>query len=223
MTTELSDLHYVLLGTAAKRANGSILPPSDGVGVIRAGLTRAINALIKRGLAQEADAADESSIWRTDGKRKIAAMITEAGRAAVAEADGKKLEEAPPAPPPEDPSAVEAKPQTKQALLLAMLKREEGATLAQLVEATSWLPHTTRAALTGRTGSISTAASAIKPGTRLVRSWHGKDHHVLIREDGFIYEDTLYPSLSQITKRITGTSWSGPRFFGLKKGKGSHG
>jgi len=80
------------------------------------------------------------------------------------------------------------------------------------------------AAELGRTGTISSsAASAIKPGTRLVRSWHGEDHHVLIREDGFIYEDTLYPSLSQIAKLITGTSWSGPRFFGLKKGKGSHG
>jgi len=76
----------------------------------------------------------------------------------------------------------------------------------------------------GRTGTIApSAASTIKPGTRLVRSWHGEDHHVLIREDGFIYGDTLYPSLSQIAKRITGTSWSGPRFFGLKKDKGSHG
>jgi len=41
------------------------------------------------------------------------------------------------------------KPKTKQALLIEMPKRDEGATLSQLVEATSWLPHTTRAALTG--------------------------------------------------------------------------
>ena len=160
MTTKLNELHYVLLATAAKRANGSILPPSNSIGVTRAGLTRAINTLIKRGLAHEADAADESSIWRSDGKRKIAAIVTDAGRAAVAEADGKKPEEAPPAAPPEDPSAVEAKPQTKQALLLEMLKRDEGATLAQLVEATNWLPHTTRAALTGlrKKGHIITAS-----------------------------------------------------------------
>jgi len=160
MTTKLSDLHYVLLAIAAKRPNGSILPPSTSIGVTRAGLTRAINTLIKRGLAQEADAADESSIWRTDGKRNIAAIVTDAGRAAVAEADGKKPEEAPPAASPEDPSAVEAKPQTKQALLLEMLKRDEGATLAQLVEATSWLPHTTRAALTGlrKKGHVITAS-----------------------------------------------------------------
>jgi len=80
------------------------------------------------------------------------------------------------------------------------------------------------AAELGRTGSISSSAtSTIKPGTRLVRSRHGEDHHVLIREDGFIYKDTLYASLSQIAKQITGTSWSGPRFFGLKTVKNSHG
>jgi len=80
------------------------------------------------------------------------------------------------------------------------------------------------AAELGRTGSISSSAtSTIKPGTRLVRSWQGEDHHVLIREDGFIYNDTLYASLSQIAKLITGTSWSGPRFFGLKEGKRANG
>jgi hypothetical protein len=41
------------------------------------------------------------------------------------------------------------KPMTKTALVLSQLQRPEGATLAQLVEATGWLPHTTRAALTG--------------------------------------------------------------------------
>ena len=160
MTTKLSDLHYVLLATAAKRANGSILPPSTSVGVTRAGLTRAINTLIKRGLAQEADAADENSVWRTEGKHKIAAIITDAGRTAVAEADGKKPEEAPPADAPEGAVAVDAKPQTERALLMSMLQREEGATLAQLVEATSWLPHTTRAALTGlrKKGHVITAS-----------------------------------------------------------------
>jgi len=161
MTTKLSDLHYVLLAVAAKRSSGSILPPSTSIGVTRAGLTRAINTLIKRGLAQEADAEDENSVWRTDGKRKVAAVITDAGRAAVAEADGKKPKEAPPGAPQED-SAVEVKPQTKQALLIELLEREEGATLAQLVEATSWLPHTTRAALTGlrKKGHVITASKA---------------------------------------------------------------
>ena len=64
------------------------------------------------------------------------------------EADGKKPE-AEHSPAEIEPDPVQAAPQTKQALLIAMLKREEGATLLQLVEATGWLPHTTRAALTG--------------------------------------------------------------------------
>lgn len=38
---------------------------------------------------------------------------------------------------------------TKSELVLSLLQRSEGATLAELVEATGWLPHTTRAALTG--------------------------------------------------------------------------
>ena len=44
---------------------------------------------------------------------------------------------------------VEMKPQSKSSLLLALLRREEGATLDQMVDATGWQPHTTRAALTG--------------------------------------------------------------------------
>lgn len=38
--------------------------------------------------------------------------------------------------------------QTKSALVLSLLQRDEGATLAELVDATGWQPHTTRAALT---------------------------------------------------------------------------
>jgi hypothetical protein len=44
---------------------------------------------------------------------------------------------------------TEAKPQSKSSLLLTLLGREEGATLDQMVDATGWQPHTTRAALTG--------------------------------------------------------------------------
>lgn len=56
-----------------------------------------------------------------------------------------------------------------------------------------------------------------KPGTRLVRQWHGRTYHVLVLEDGYIYQDQRYASLTQIAAEITGTHWSGPRFFGLTK------
>ena len=61
----------------------------------------------------------------------------------------------------------------------------------------------------------SPAASTLKPGTRLVRSWHGKMYQVLALDDGFEFDDRRYNSLTQIASDITGVHWSGPRFFGL--------
>jgi hypothetical protein len=60
----------------------------------------------------------------------------------------------------------------------------------------------------------------LKTGTRLVRQWRGHSHTVLVREDGFEYEDQHYRSLTVIAERITGAHWSGPRFFGLTKRAG---
>jgi len=56
----------------------------------------------------------------------------------------------------------------------------------------------------------------LKPGTVLLREWHGTHHQVFVRADGVIFRGKPYKSLSQVAYRITGTKWSGPRFFGLK-------
>ena len=61
----------------------------------------------------------------------------------------------------------------------------------------------------------------LKPGTKLLREWHGKTINVLVLEDGYVFEDRRYASLSHIASAITGTRWSGPRFFGLKQRKRS--
>jgi hypothetical protein len=58
---------------------------------------------------------------------------------------------------------------------------------------------------------------AIKPGTRLLREWQGRVHEVLIVEGGVEYRGQVWPSLSAVAREITGTRWSGPRFFGLKE------
>ena len=58
--------------------------------------------------------------------------------------------------------------------------------------------------------------ASLKVGTRLVRDWHGEPHQVLIGDDGFVYREQVYTSLSPIARAITGSNWSGPRFFGLK-------
>jgi Protein of unknown function (DUF2924) len=56
---------------------------------------------------------------------------------------------------------------------------------------------------------------ALKPGTVLLREWHGTQHQVIVRADGIVFQGKHYKSLSQVAYRITGTKWSGPRFFGL--------
>ena len=61
------------------------------------------------------------------------------------------------------------------------------------------------------------AGASLKPGTKLVREWHGRAHTVIVLEDGFEYGGQRYRSLTRIASLITGVHWSGPAFFGLKK------
>ena len=56
----------------------------------------------------------------------------------------------------------------------------------------------------------------LKPGTRLIREWQRRTYDVLVLDDGFSWQGTRYRSLSAIARKITGTAWSGPLFFGLK-------
>ena len=63
----------------------------------------------------------------------------------------------------------------------------------------------------------SAALGALKPGTVLTREWGGVTHRVMVLEEGFAWAGQNYRSLSEIATRISGTRWSGPRFFGLKQ------
>jgi hypothetical protein len=57
----------------------------------------------------------------------------------------------------------------------------------------------------------------LKPGTVLVRDYKGQCHTVTVTPDGFDWQGTTYASLSAIARAITGTAWSGPRFFALRR------
>lgn len=74
-----------------------------------------------------------------------------------------------------------------------------------------------------KNGRVTADNPRLKPGTRLVRRWHGKAFNVLVLEDGFECEGRRYESLSQIARAITGAQWSGPRFFGLRRGREGRG
>jgi hypothetical protein len=57
----------------------------------------------------------------------------------------------------------------------------------------------------------------LKPGLVLTRTWQGVLHQVQVADQGFDYRGERFTSLSEVARRITGTRWSGPLFFGLKK------
>ena len=57
----------------------------------------------------------------------------------------------------------------------------------------------------------------LKPGIVLAREWNGTEHRVTVLEKGFEHRGEQYRSLSQVARRITGSRWSGPAFFGLKR------
>jgi hypothetical protein len=78
-------------------------------------------------------------------------------------------------------------------------------------------PHTIRAlkvAAKPKAASISRRPPG--RGTRLVREWNGVLHGVEVLDDGYLWRGQRYRSLSAIALAITGTKWSGPRFFGIK-------
>ena len=56
----------------------------------------------------------------------------------------------------------------------------------------------------------------LKPGTVLLRDWHGVQHQVTVLETAIMFQKKQYKSLSEVARKITGTRWSGPLFFGLK-------
>lgn len=88
------------------------------------------------------------------------------------------------------------------------------------------LPAKTRTALRriaeGRP-SATASPGRLRPGALLVREWNGRTYHVEVTADGYILDGRTWASLSAIAKQITGTIWSGPRFFGLnsRAGKGA--
>lgn len=147
--TKLTDMQLILLTTACQREGGSLFPSPEALGDKDAQIRKAVEALIKKGLAAEQEGVSANQSWRTDGDLNFGAIVTEAGRAIIE-----------PLVPGKSPPSIAADKEadnatapaelrvTKQSLVIGLLKRDGGATLDDMVVATGWLPHTTRAALT---------------------------------------------------------------------------
>ncbi|MGB3739780.1 MAG: DUF2924 domain-containing protein [Pontixanthobacter sp.] len=70
-------------------------------------------------------------------------------------------------------------------------------------------------AVSGSAGDPCAPGCPPKPGTRFVREWNGQTLVVTKTDDAYEYDGGTYRSLSEIARKVTGTRWSGPRFFGL--------
>ncbi len=86
-------------------------------------------------------------------------------------------------------------------------------------DALGGLPSATRRFLdkTAAGTPASAPARALKSGTVLLREWQGVTHHVTVLENGVLYRDQRYRSLSAVARQISGIHRSGPDFFGLKR------
>ena len=71
--------------------------------------------------------------------------------------------------------------------------------------------------LTGEPGTPSVRQVRLRPGARIVRRWGGQTHEIVVVEDGFLWQERVWRSLSVIAREITGVQWSGPRFFGFDR------
>jgi len=175
MRIKLNDTQLVLISAASQRDDHCLtLPPGPKAGPTKKAAAR----LLYAGLVRELKARKGAPIWRRDDETGdvFALKLTAAGLKAIAieapdnegpyehgprpearkdteepspsatrtDVEPDALVETPTAPRPSSPRSG-----TKIALVIEMLRRDAGATVDELVEATGWLPHTTRAALTG--------------------------------------------------------------------------
>lgn len=62
-----------------------------------------------------------------------------------------------------------------------------------------------------------TPTPRIKPGSTLLRAWHGRTYTVLALEEGFEMAGQRFAFLSEVARHFTGAHWSGPRFFGIRR------
>ncbi|MBY8825518.1 DUF3489 domain-containing protein [Sphingomonas colocasiae] len=164
----LNDMQLVLLASAAQREDGNLMPLPESIVDQADRAKKAVEQLIRKGLVAELPDATKASAWREDGDTRFGAIITDAGRAAInaEQQDGESGSEQ---VLPKQPQLEPAPRVTKRSLLIDLLKREGGATLDEMIAATGWLPHTTRAAMTGlRKGGMDVTSDKVD-GTRRYR------------------------------------------------------
>jgi hypothetical protein len=166
---KLSDTQLIILSTAAQRDDGAVQPLAKSLKLQGGAVTSTMKSLLKRGLLAEQAATREATPWReTPADGRLMLVITDAGRRVIG-VDSERESAKEPAPPKAPPSArrtrekkkassskasrkappAVARPGTKQSLLIDLLGRRHGATIAEAVKATGWQAHSVRGVISG--------------------------------------------------------------------------
>jgi hypothetical protein len=140
MTTTISDTQRAILTAACATDDWLVRPEhvklkGGAVGVV-------LTSMLKRGLVEEVAASEgDHAWWRSEADGPLALKVTSGGCEAIGIVAGPVETEA--------PVAKTFRAGTKQAALIALLQRKEGATIDEMVVATGWLSHTVRGAMAG--------------------------------------------------------------------------
>jgi hypothetical protein len=170
-TTKLSDAQLVILNTAAQRADGSLLPLPESLATKGAALNRVmIEILSKRKLVEERRAISGAPEWRRDEERHpLGLFITKAGLLALGIDEAEKTKPAQAAASmscqrktgaakprrkqkkasPTSPKRHKAPSQSKQDVVIQMLRRRSGVTIEEIIAETGWQPHSVRGFFSG--------------------------------------------------------------------------
>ena len=150
---KLTDTQLIVLSKAAAREDGAAVVPLK---MNKAAAVKVGSGLIGRKLLREIKSKPGMPLWRADEHgRSMSLVITRAGRDAIGinEPDESYQQVSNKSGDAKHAQRYLAgavpRPGSKQALVVEMLLKDRGTTLDALVKATGWLPHTTRAALTG--------------------------------------------------------------------------
>ena len=158
---KLTDTQLVILTAAAKRDDGAVLPLPKSLTLNKGAMSSVLKSLIKRDLIAERPAGLEDEPWRErgDGER-FKLMITDTGLQAIGVEPDQSSEASDARPRTKRkkpckavvknvkegvgrsrnaPSAL--RPGTKQAMLISLLRRDQGAIIPEITEATGWQPH----------------------------------------------------------------------------------
>ena len=169
-TAKLSDTQLVILSTAGKRDDGSLLPFPESLTVKGAALSKVVETLSKRMLVEERQVINGAPEWRRDEERgPLGLFVTKSGLLAlgISEPEETKPSQATANMPRQRktaaaksrskaPKASAAKPkgravpsQSKQDLVIQMLRRQSGVTIEDIMAKTGWQPHSVRGFFSG--------------------------------------------------------------------------